>query len=1032
MNSALCQICNFKEVPKTTQKNAYVKNQMQGREDVITDEFGRSYTMADASVLYCLSSKVDTGGVDRKQLDMYSGLTGYHIRTVPGKRWHNPVLIGAGSGMLAVVDRYAEYDMIRVTDSKCGLKTEDFDDYDVVKDSVDLDNIEDISQISLPKGRKVVGLTILPRGILVANISGGSRIEYAIGLSTSTPLIAASQGIGHPSNFSERIGPNMQDSLYLTEDGIKVHSVKMEGTLAACPLPTGYTSSSIAHGRGIANVLAGKTILRLPYNADNYLFTNGNDSIGTVISPSEKTLKKTYELEDFDDSKSLDAIAASINDARSINSSQDPALMAPVAASDLKVRKFPDNTTRQGIASRKQRSVIVKTTGPTLTIDVIDIDKDDDVIQITGVGNMLAEAVKTTDVSKPIFRLFYSNTYNMFSDAGWTYGYEPEDGSAPVMTTNGTTPICGAMDTLVELGRLKMLDIAVVLVDTKTQEVLYRDPKPGTWRVYAGSYASAKVDKKPETVAAMIETATTLDGLDRTGDVLVPVRETVGVEMPGYDPDYWPVAAFNGTLNFDKPCEMLLRGNPDMKPIKLTSNSWSQRDNSVVSLNPALQPEWRKVMTKPEYCPYKVTKSSENGLTSWDFVSTGNDPSFQASIGGGFFYLDLPKERTRLVDELNIDIQEAMDKDPIDQATIDTLTARIEGIDINDFEQNPVQFKTQRSILNKEYTIEKSPAQVINKDTKEQNITDRVPETASDWEVCKVTVKKKDGDKVVKCGIGINPNIRTWIGLDIKCNYWGIVKDGIDMTVHPATRANGLGISAGRAEILHGDSADNPFDRYAGTLYEAGYIAFEGSRGMWAVTVLVNGKPIKSICTQATYQEQISGLAPTEIQDELLYDMNMKIPQENGFHRGRVWYTDELVDTVEIKAKLWNLAYAVSPFGFNTVDIKHAWSATCPGYNPGYRAGSDCESPYCGNVTCISVFNAGNTKLSADSPVWPLTKQLVWEGSATYELKEEAVVKGVGRFMDCYFGIDLMNPMNAYDVDISQDNGVPTGDAGWF
>jgi hypothetical protein len=76
------------------------------------------HTAADATMVFVLGH-LDTDALV-KQVDVYSGLNGYHIRSIPGSRWSNPIMLGAGAGYLAVVDRFQDFDLIRFTNEYAG------------------------------------------------------------------------------------------------------------------------------------------------------------------------------------------------------------------------------------------------------------------------------------------------------------------------------------------------------------------------------------------------------------------------------------------------------------------------------------------------------------------------------------------------------------------------------------------------------------------------------------------------------------------------------------------------------------------------------------------------------------------------------------------------------------------------------------------------------------------------------------------------------------------------------------------------
>jgi hypothetical protein len=1158
----LCEICGW-EKPAETPKDVSVKHNDDAREvGGLVDQFGRVYNQVDASVVYVLGYKT-VAGVKKKQLDMYSGLTGYHIRTIPDRRWRNPALVGAGNSYLAIVDRFQDCDVIRITDQYCGLKEENFDNNGVVKDEINLEEIEDLARVTTPSGSQVVGLTILPRGVLIANIVDEQQAPRFLKVDVTSLVSGVTQpgfnGIedvgepfdtlgplkGSPGRFDMAIGENMFYFVGLIDGGEGQRGIAITHLMTGevrgfVGLPDEYVPLAVAHGQGNIHVLVqekdapptkagevpvGTKVLRLPFLYGNYMLTGGSENSDYVLEPQDFAVTHSYATQDGQSEAS--SIAGAIEAARRINTDYDEELMGPEVTDDMVDTRPVEETTAQVIAPRTQVeedcSQSTYADAREIPVTVVTIPEGINIYDIEGFGNVLVEGSfekdeEELDNTKPFFRAFHGSHYDYLSDGGWMFGCvqevdkedeygnpiigddgEPETEFKSVLSNSGITPMSMAVDNIVNPGKLKIApDLTPILIDKDSGKILYRSPKVGEYREYAGQYASLKLAetnllKRSPCSDEADKLATNLDGIDRTGSLRVPVRDTEHpVDMPGFAPDIYPLETFYNELDYDESCELYERRimpSASHAEVQLTQKTWTQREEAQIFDigSPPYLPEWRQARTNP----IAVEKSSDHGETFWS--GGGLEPvKFTASGGGGYWFLNLMKERTRLADELRLDIQDIRDEietlnkeketledekssdpTPADdrmaeietrinaiESTVESNENQIEAInnsidemDLDSYEDNPVQFRTPRNILNKIHKIEARMPQEIDPVTGDSNITEMVPEPADTevWGVCPVRFKGKDPvteeeiEETKDCGIVVDPGIRSWVGIDILCNYWGVFVDGADGYTHPETSENGLGICLGTNPRLHHfDVNDNPFGRFPGYIYEAGYMCSpwgDGAWGAWEVTIKVNGRPIKEVCTRTTFLEQIYEQAPSELMEALYYDMMMNMDSEdNGFHRGHAYFTDELVEEVTINVKLINYATMVFRYGFTTVEIYHDWSFNCPGYDPGYWAGNDCEGMACGNVTCTSLNFGAKNKLYASDPVIPLTKQLVWEGEATYSFPETDPLseKGqtAGRFIDCYFAMDLMCPIPGFKVDIRSStynggSGGPHSLAGW-
>lgn len=274
----------------------------------------------------------------------------------------------------------------------------------------------------------------------------------------------------------------------------------------------------------------------------------------------------------------------------------------------------------------------------------------------------------------------------------------------------------------------------------------------------------------------------------------------------------------------------------------------------------------------------------------------------------------------------------------------------------------------------------------------------------------------------------MDTNIRSWIGVDILLDRLGVVSDGVDGYLNPTYWANGLGKRVGGND--YGGPSNN-FCHSAAFSYEAGYLAGDGAVGLWEIDVLANGKPINSLATRVTFMEQLTSLAPMEAQGLLQATMLASggVNPLLGYRKGKVYFSSEVIESVTIRARLVNYAHGVYRVGYHTVHrIDSAGyigdpGVWCPGPDPGVFAMVNCES-CCGNVSCLSYMFFGN-KLYSNDPVYPRTRQILWEGEATYTVSDDPyrdqLNVGMGRVIDAYFEFKLNAPMGSYNVDISKN-----------
>lgn len=109
-------------------------------------------------------------------IDQFDGVNGYHIRTMAAYlQYSNPVKITTGAGLLAVVDRYGDRDLVRITNPRCNAPDDAFDSqafpntgyaWGAIQDSCKIDMLDQLRETGIGNPQ-VQELLITPRGYLV-------------------------------------------------------------------------------------------------------------------------------------------------------------------------------------------------------------------------------------------------------------------------------------------------------------------------------------------------------------------------------------------------------------------------------------------------------------------------------------------------------------------------------------------------------------------------------------------------------------------------------------------------------------------------------------------------------------------------------------------------------------------------------------------------------------------------------------------------------------------------------------------------
>lgn len=979
----------------------------------------------------------------RKMIEEFEGATGYHIRTIPAyRRYFNPVAIGAGGGQMVVVDRFGAGDVLRVTDPKSNAPSNAFDTDGFPVDSFDWSSVQDSLAINIADvmavqgvagvGTFVRGISILPRGFMIALLDGGFMVWDIIQQYPQHcrifPLPDAFQGFtfnGNPGAFNQLKTASVY---YATAP-----ANSPEG--ASCLLFLNYVKGTVDYAIPgpdapvIAGTLCGEVasiwtatdhvncdqVTRLQFSELNY-FGSGPISQRTLPDPKDKTVNTTFNvLDDSTDPAFLDFI----------NRGPGKVILSPTEESTTgggtgRPLASPASTTALNLG-RTSVVGIIKSSLPLagsqveIRAKIVATNPADLVRAAASLFNTVVEMntlptdLSNDDVKKPLYRLIHGTNFDYLSDGGFVYGCfsapdqdHPNGSVTPV--NDAMFPISVALDRSNEKGRLKEPpDAKFALVDVKTGLILPEDPIKSLGRnIYAGSFACLKT---------VLQNSL---GFTRASDT--PCTQVFWTEQEGIDGMHRAYAdPANAPVSLASQVQphVITPASPTTAPVTdhvpPLDTPWSCFQPRIVPPNRlmagAAEPNWTRKDDQGGFLDGWINASErmvphvEVGTASqmhYPAASTNtHTPSFAASCRSGFFLLDWQKQR--------------VDGPP-------------DGLG-----HPTVSFQTPSSILETlSGPMDVTPAQT----------EPGVPEAV----VLPIAAPQRPA--LLQSGTGLAPhadlrrlvgfdtNIRSWVGIEIDLERGASLTDGVAGWRQPASLENGLGVPVGPGVYNAAEEAiicgPGPVGARAGSAYDTGDTANDGAAGAWEIDVFFNNVPATRIATKVSFPEQIQYLAPGEAQDLLNNDFNASGASDLGFHKGRVYFSPEVIKTVTVKARLVNYAFGVFRVGFHTITFAHndffGGFSYCPGTDPGFNAGNNCEAPCCGNVACASQVLFGN-KLYASDPTRPVVVNVLWEGSATYSIPDgnnPYLLNGmqVGYLFDVFLSFNLNGPMSGWDINL--------------
>lgn len=988
-------------VTKTSKKGSRVI------QDLKIAEYVRVYILGD--------------GTKGRVIEEFAGQTGYHIRTIPQGRFQNPVAVAAGGGYLAIVDRFGAGDVIRVTDKYAGAGPGGFDEDGFPLDSVNWGGLADIAQI--PVGGFVSGLQILPRGTLIGTVNRGDGVPtfvswdvdgtfspYNAVFSVPAPYTASGDAVGLPCPVDQAQAQWVHEFIATLNSAqgpalIKVDFLQRKVT-GLMGLPNG-TPYGVSNAGGVISVMMGDAtgvtdVYRLE-RLDNNTFMGGIHSDRLVPKPTSAGITKTFTQQDIPGNPADESyydIVGKLN--RRFNpgtfSSREEAVADPAIA--LGGRPIDATTT----AAKNDNRAAVETTYTTdhyLIPYVVPCQritnpkggafptiKDMDVVHNT-LGEMtLYTANGAPDSAKPLFRLIHGTHYDYLSDGGYVYGCRADGSDTVVPITSGLAAVSMAIDKSTEPGKLKELpDLKVALVDTKTGLMVYGSTKSLGYKWWGGVMAGIRIAD------------TAADGLKRTGcsdeadsllsayDGIKYTQDALG-KVSEITKDSDTPISFETDNDGRRPWNLFI---PRVTTGKVAVQPYDSRPVPTKGSDGGFLDWWIDTATKQKSPITEIGRKSQMFYPK-NSTNTRN-PIFITSCGAGFFGLNWQKQRV---------------DGPLDGQGHPT-----------------VSFVTPDSVLN--FVMGPLDLTVAT----EADTPENVPKGLSAG-LTPFTVAPGLGEhpELTRAAI-FDTDIRSWIGIEIDLERGDTISDGVASWTQPEAFENGLGVPVGKSaynadeEAVICASGEHPIGAFPGSAYDSGDIAGDGSAGIWQIDVFANGKPINSISTEVSFPEQIQYLAPAEAQDILNSTFNAEgTASPFGHHKGHVYFSREVVTEITIRCRLVNYAFAVYRVGFHTIsfaaDDHMGGASLCPGKDPGFNAGNNCEAACCGNVACASQVLFGN-KLFASDPVRPVVVNTLWEGSTTFRIAHNPYKDlgiGVGTLFNAFLSFDLNGPMSGWTINL--------------
>jgi hypothetical protein len=510
----------------------------------------RSGQFTESVAIFVLGTLTDSTGFPRPQLDVYSAINGLNLRTIPGDRWSNPAVVGAGFGLLAVAQRGATFDTVMVTDQYAGADPSVFSN-PAAYAAVNWRTLPVVAQKQLTY--HVEGMVITNGGLVV--ITGNPTnsqlavdiIDLGIGQLTGTIVPKSTEaangqditGItcGRPCeiNTVQWGAPITQIGCGLWDGANGYVAVIDLATRQLCnlgALPTGYIACSVQCNNDIISVYAKQGSTTAYDRSANYrIFRYHKLPEHFVLLPTEDGLISTdatqvsqslvrvdslvtaqtgglRALRSDVDAKSTEAAnnqsqtspitsdtRLNLNDNRTTTSTDEPVngfggkTILPFVSVPLLPVSIPasENGGTSGTAPNETNSGIIDAASSQNTL--VELRARYEPVPST-VDGLLAwdfdQEGRSTDLDDTLAPVRLLHG-DLFEWMG-TGGFTY--GCSGSSYTNQVVPLSMAVDLSGDLGTLRLLpDQRALLIDAATGLFIYRMPKPIGYNVYGGRYA---------------------------------------------------------------------------------------------------------------------------------------------------------------------------------------------------------------------------------------------------------------------------------------------------------------------------------------------------------------------------------------------------------------------------------------------------------------------------------------------------------------------------------------------------------------
>lgn len=1009
-------------------------------------------------------------------LEQFEAATGYHIRTVPPSRFNNPTKVATGGGFLAVVESYGDSDLIRITDYHVGApldvgvawdanglpvpgfawsRISDIDQVNVAtvlqsKSDYSIDSSAPALTASTPR---VSGIAITAYGLLIATLEGTPTvliwdIKGAQTTPDGSPVAQYKRWCGAfvlPNVFASatlRGNPILHDlrktdtfyNFAVAADwadtgatGVLVINTMQSQVVGAFPGPNGVSIGGVLTGNVLNHFIstqglkngAGQpiadTIIRSVY-AGNDFFASGVQSDIATPTPTNQSVTKSFTvLDPYTDNETMSAVNKGAYLQNYQLSTGEASATLPISPG----RSMPAGSTTGNLGPGPASVVshTISNYGKAFQMDMpqiaINNPSDLNISSVNGLNNIVAYAYarKTDPLVNPLYTLLHGSHADWLSDGGFLYGCEASDGSGNVQgVTSGIQPIYIAVDRSAEPGSLVPLpDIKIGLFDIGTNLMVYTGAKSLGFRFYGGSSAGLALSSDYSD-GEILATQCTLneDMLIEQYDGILYTYARNNPAQTGSGTFDMRQQSFAQSLNFPS---AIFNSNDGRTPWVLFVPRVTQKDKfSVVPVDDRQMatvdqdghplPWWGSLQTKNP-----VTKINASSQFYYPGTASTPVPTFFTDGGGGFFGLNWPK--VALADGSGYATPEQ-----ILQYKIGPVQETPAGVDPGN--TTPVQDDI-------EVILPLAPV---------------FPGVAEGQEPQPLAVGTNIGtganaglervvafDTDVRSIVGITVNLdcgdfgaSSWRTPQYATNFLGNPVPGQTGTINDPLDYNDLGISN---SCIY-DAGDN-----------SGLLGSGDAVGIFEIEVFFNGQPAYSIAQAITDQNIIDDICPAEAGDVLTQifntdNKNNTNPDIASYLQGRVWLSEEVISTVTLKVRLINYASDVFRVGFQNLNFDQATTLDPDGYHfgpdPGFLDGINCAADLFGNTECLSFLLFGQVKLLPTDTLRTLVGNVLWEGTATYQMQDPYVAQGlsVGHLFIVNFTFDLNTSPSSYKVNLRQ------------